>query len=48
MNRYSVDILSYSGPSVVLGSNGEQNTAKAVARGVRLVAFFISSHEQTQ
>ena len=47
MHRYSVDIL-YSGPSAILGSEGKQNTAKAGARGVKIVALSISSHEQTQ
>ena len=27
VHRYSVDILSYSGPSGILGSEGKQNTA---------------------
>ena len=40
--------FSYSGPSGVLGSDGKQNTAYAGARGVRIVALSISSHEQTQ
>ena len=40
--------FSYSGPSGILGSDGKQNTAKAGARGVRIVALSISSHEQTQ
>ena len=38
---------SYSGPSGILSSDGNQNTAK-VPDGVRIDAFSISSHEQTQ
>ena len=48
VHRYNVDIFSYSCPTGILGSDGEQNTASAGARGVRIVALFISSHEQTQ
>ena len=44
MHRYSVDIFSNSGPSGIMGSGGKQNTA----RGVRMVALSISTHEQTQ
>ena len=40
--------FSYSGPSGILGSDRKQNTAYAGARGVRIVALSISSHEQTQ
>ena len=48
VHRYSVDFL-YSGPSGVLGSDGKQNTAfKPMLGGLRIVALFISSHEQTQ
>ena len=46
MHRYSVDIFSYSGHSAILGSDRKQNTASG-ARGMRIVAFSISSHEQT-
>ena len=45
---YSVDIFSYSGPSGILGSDDKQNTAYVGARGARIVAFSISSHEQAQ
>ena len=38
----------YAGPSGILGSDRKQNTAYAGARGVRIVALSISSHEQTQ
>ena len=51
VHRYSVDIFSYSGLSGILGPDGKQNTAlplKPVLGGVRTVALFISSHEQTQ
>ena len=48
VHRYSVDIFSYSGPSGILVSDGKQNTTKTGARGVRIVALSISSHEQTQ
>ena len=41
-------LFSYSGPSGILGSDRKHNTAKACARGVRIVALSISSHEQTQ
>ena len=34
VHRYIVDI-----PSGILGSDGKQNTAKASARGVRIVAL---------
>ena len=40
--------FSYSGPSGIGGSDRKQNTAKAGARGVRIVALSICSHEQTQ
>ena len=33
MKRYSVDFVSYSGPSGILGSDGKQNSAQAGARG---------------
>ena len=48
MYRYSVDILIYSGPSVILGSEGKQNTVYAGAGDVRFVAISINYHEQTQ
>ena len=48
VHQYSVDIFSYSGSSGILGSDRKQNTPSAGARGVQIVAFFISSHEQTQ
>ena len=48
VHRYSVDIFPYSGPSRILGSDGKQSTPYAGARGVRIVALSISSHEQTQ
>ena len=48
MHRYSVDFFLYSGPSGIFGSDGKQNTAKADARDVRIVALSISFHEQTQ
>ena len=48
VHRYSVDIVSYSGPSGILGSGRKHNTTKAGARGVRIVAISISSHEQTE
>ena len=47
VNRYSVDIFSYSGPSGILGSDGSRILLKPVLGGVRIVALFISSHEQT-
>ena len=47
VHRYIVDSF-YSGPSGILGSDGEQDTVKAGARGVRIVALSISSLEQTQ
>ena len=33
VHQYSVDIFSYSGPSGILGSEGQQNSAYAGARG---------------
>ena len=45
LHRYSVDIFSNSGPSGILGSDGKQNTTYGGARGVRIVALSISSHE---
>ena len=36
-----------SGPSGILGYKGKQNTVKDGARGMRIVALFISSHERT-
>ena len=47
MNRYSFDNFSYSGPSGILGSGGQQNTTEAGARGVAIVLLSISSHDQT-
>ena len=47
-HRYSIDIFSYAGPSGLLGSDGMQNTTCVSARGMRIVALSISSHEQTQ
>ena len=44
----SVDIVSYSGPSGILGSGGKQKNTLAGARRVRIVAFSINSHMQTQ
>ena len=44
VHRYSVDIISYSSPSGILGSDGKQKNAW----GVRTVVLSISSHEQTQ
>ena len=41
-------LVSYSGHSGILGSDGKQNIAEACARGVRIVALANSSHEQTQ
>ena len=46
VHRYSVDIFSYSGLSGILGSDRKQNAA--VLGGLRIVAFSINSHEQTQ
>ena len=50
VHRYSVDIFfSYSDPSGILGYDGKQNTSlKPVLGAVRIVAFSITSHEQTQ
>ena len=48
LHRYSVDIFSYSGPSGILESDGKKKNAKAGARGMRIVALSISSHEQTR
>ena len=48
MSLYLYDIFSDSGLSGIFGPDGKQNTAKASGRGVRIVAFSISSHEQTQ
>ena len=45
---YNVHIISYSGPSGILGSDRKQSTAKASASGVTIVALSISPHEQTQ
>ena len=47
VNQYSVNISSYSGPSEISGS-GKKILLKPVLGGVRIVAFSISSHEQTQ
>ena len=33
VSGYSVDIISYSGPSVLFGSDGKQNTAYTGAKG---------------
>ena len=41
-------IASYSGPSGILGTDRKQNIALTCARGVRIVALSIGSHEQTQ
>ena len=43
-----LDIFSYSGPSGILCTGRKQNTALGDARGVRIVALTISSHDQTQ
>ena len=49
IHRYTVDMFSYSGPSGILGSDGEQNTTLAGARGrENIVSLSIISHEQTQ
>ena len=52
VHGYSVDLFSYSGPSGILSSDGEQNVCKIglkpVLLGVRIVALSISSHEQPQ
>ena len=45
---YSVDIFSYSGPSGILGSDGELIPLKLVLGGKSIVALSISSHEHTQ
>ena len=37
-----------SGPLGILGSSRNQNTTKPVLGSVRVVAFSISSHEQTK
>ena len=48
VHRYSVDIVSYSGPSGTLGSDVESRIPlKPVLGGMRIVAFPINSHEQT-
>ena len=47
MHQYSVDLFSYSDPSRILGSDGEQNTAKADSWGIRIVALSISSNKHT-
>ena len=45
VHRYSVDIFfSYSGLTVILGSDEKKNAAQASARGVRMVAHSISSY----
>ena len=41
-------LVSYSGPSGILGSDGKHNTTLAGARGVRDVALSIGSHDETQ
>ena len=51
VHRYSVDIFFHIRvlqKSGILGSDRQLNTAEADARGVRIVAFSISSHVQTQ
>ena len=48
VHRYSVDIFSYFGPSGILDSDESRIPLKPVLGGVRIVAFSISSHEQTQ
>ena len=48
IHRYSVDIYSYSGPSGILGSDRSRILLKPLLGGVRIVAFSINSHEQTQ
>ena len=45
---HSVLLVSYPGPSRILGFGGKQNTDKPVLGGVRIVALFIYSHEQTR
>ena len=46
VHRYSVDFFFIFWS--LLGSDRKQNTAKAGARGVRIVALSISSHELNQ
>ena len=49
IHRYSVDIVSCSGLSDILGSDGKQNIPlKPVLGVVKIVALSISSHEQTE
>ena len=47
---YSVDILSHSGPPVMLGSEGKQNTTKVGARGrIRIIdKFILMGQKKTQ
>ena len=47
-SRSSVDIFSYSGPSGILGPDGNRMQLKLMLGGVRSVALTISSHEQTK
>ena len=41
-------LVSYSGPTGILGSDGKQNSLQPGLGGVRIVSNSISSHEQTQ